>query len=440
MQPVDHPVQNERIDVSNWFSSGNHQLRLQGINTGGPTSFNVELWVDDQLTVSQACPSSTCNGTDALEGILFDTTFSIATPNRPASQTVQLTSSTPGKLYIDDAYTGLTTPATVSLPLGEYALGLGVSQDQPLNDKGHYYEQRVQVGSSPITVDLTVGQPLPVQRTTKITILPIRTSYVLPATDAGVLTDGDVSLLMSQADATRTVWLEPLSYGLATWNLSVQPVVENVPLYLPNSESPPDTETMLDAARLQYLKQQYDMIVYYYSMHHPDGSLVSNPTFYAWGGGGQYMAITTLFTRGGSPTTPNAGFLHESLHNYETYNEWHPHHYNGVGGLHGAEEHGYPETAPTGETDWLMCYRFFMRGQVAQLDAMRSGTKWPSIPTTSDLYVGVFPAMRHGAETALAAAPPASSALGTMKTEPSAETPWRSRLYRDARASLGAIR
>jgi hypothetical protein len=439
---IGDPVQNERVDVSNWFSSGTHQVRFQGINTGGPTSFNVELWVDDQPIVNQGCPSATCNGMDAPEGILWDTTFSVATPNRPASRSVQVTSATPGKLYIDDSYTGLTTPATLSLPQGQYALGLGVSLDQPLNYTGHYYEQSAEVGPSTTQLTIDSTQALPVQRTTSITILPIRNSYVLPATDAGVLQDSDVTLLQSQAEATRTLWLEPLSYGLATWNLSVQPMVENVPLYLPNSESPPDADTMLQQAGLTGLLQQYDMVVYYYSMHRPDGSTVSNPTYYAWGGGGQYMAITTFFTRGAPPTAPNAGFLHESLHNYEAYNEWERHRYNGVGGLHGAGQHGYPESAPTGETDWLMWYRYFMRGQVAQLDGMRVDVTWPSIPTTSDLYVGVFPSMRHGAGAAQMAGMSATSELGatTPAAPASAAKPAKPRLHRDARSFFRSVR
>ena len=27
---------------------------------------------------------------------------------------------------------------------------------------------------------------------------------------------------------------------------------------------------------------------------------------------------------------------------------------------------------------------------------MRAGTEWPSVPTTADLWTGIFPVIRHG--------------------------------------------
>jgi hypothetical protein len=61
-----------------------------------------------------------------------------------------------------------------------------------------------------------------------------------------------------------------------------------------------------------------------------------------------------------------------------------------VNGLHGANQHGYYTEGSSGETDFLRFYRAYMRGQVAELDGMRPDINWPSVPTTADLYVGVF--------------------------------------------------
>lgn len=389
------PSQGQRIDVSSWFGAGANDLRIQTINTGGPASYHAELWVDGQLVLDELCPATLCNGADAPVGMLLNRQATITTPNRPARQTVQLTSGVAGKVYLNDEYTGLTTPASLSLPPGSYTFGLGVSTDAPFAYTGEYREQTVSVASAPLAVNLGAAPVLPLQDTTRIAILPVRDTHSPDASNVGVLSPSDVTEFASQAASTASVWFRPLTYGLAAWNVEVLPMVTSVPLVLPAPDAVPDTEAMLDAAGLQGLKQSYDIIVYYFSQHRPDGSPVDNASGYAWGGGGQFITISTMFTRGGG-NAPNAALLHESLHNYEWYNHERLHFYNGVGWLHGAEEHGYDYEGDQGETDWLKWYRAFMRGQAADLAGMRDGLDWPSVPATGDLYTGVFPTFRRG--------------------------------------------
>ena len=47
--------------------------------------------------------------------------------------------------------------------------------------------------------------------------------------------------------------------------------------------------------------------------------------------------------------------------------------------------------------DCLAFYRAFMRGQVAEVAAMREDTAWTGArPTAADAWVGVFESMRQG--------------------------------------------
>jgi hypothetical protein len=388
---INDPDLGQLIDASAWFGAGSNTVRIQGINTGGPFSYYLEIWVDGQLVATDSAPTELLSSGTA--GILVDHAVTINTPNRPPFQTVQFTSASPGALYVNKAYTGLTTPASLTLPQGSYAFGLGVSQDLPFNYTGAYYEQAVSVTGSTTSVNLTAGSPLPVQKTTSIVIIPIQYSYNYvtslggpDASNAGVLQQSKIAPLLGEIDVTRTVWLKPLSYGLADWSVTVLPMVTNTPL----QEKKPDgfaLDDFLKDAGLEYLKQQYDRIVFYFSQQRADGSDVQDPYGSAFAPGRQYIGFQSSYVGSGQP---NPYFLHETLHNNEAYESDILHEYNGVAGLHGANQHGYYTEGSSGETDYLRFYRAYVRGQVAELDGMRPDISWPSVPTTADLYVGVF--------------------------------------------------
>ncbi|XXY15440.1 hypothetical protein WME88_45105 [Sorangium sp. So ce216] len=394
----------QRIDVSDWFGSGDNDLRIQSLNTGGPVSYGVEVWVDNQPVVNAACPATLCNGQEVRQGIVADRTFSVDTPNRPALQPVTVTAvgPQPGKVYVNDVFTGRTTPATLSLPPGDYTIGVGLGTESPPYDyTGSYREQSVAVGASPVNVDITANPPLGIQEDTRIGVLPIRTSINYSASlggadpsNIGVLSEGDIERLLTQARATSARWLEPLSYGLAKWTVDVLPPVEDVPIYEPNHDGW-DTGRFQSEHPTAHLLSEYDMIVLFIPQHRADGSLVHDVSNLAWAWEDRYLAIPTTYT-GEGIGVPNAGLLHEVMHNYEGYNRNVLSSYNGIHGLHGSSNHGYYDGS-NGEHNFVYFYRHFLRGQVAEFEAMRPDLDWPSIGATSgSLYLGVFPVLRHG--------------------------------------------
>jgi hypothetical protein len=389
------PSEGTTTDVSAWFGAGTNNVRVQNVNTGGPANFHFELWVDGQQVLDETPPDGL-----TTEGIAVDKTFLIDTPNRPPFQTVTATSATSGKLYVEDTYMGVSTPATLSLPQGSYKFGLGVSTDTPPNYTGAFYEQAVTVAGTTQTVDLTGSAPLGLQKTNSIAILPVKHTYNYtpaaghddPAND-GVLADSDIPLLAGQAAATRDQWFTPFSYGLATWQITTLPTVTTTPL----REKTPDGFAMddfIDEAGLSALRNQYDRIVIYFSQYKADGSYVDDHYGSVFALGRQLVGYLSEYARFRTASQPSPYFLHECLHNHEAYNVDVLHEWNGINGLHGAEQHGYYSENDSGETDYVKFYRLWMRGQVAELDDMRPDVKWPSIPTTSDAYVGVFKTLR----------------------------------------------
>jgi len=392
---INDPSEGVRTDVSSWFGAGTNTVRVQNANTGGPASFHFELWVDGAQVLDETGPTGL-----TTEGIAVDRSYLIYTPNRPAFQSITATSSTPGKVYLEDTYMGVSTPATLSLPQGSYKFGLGVSTDTPPNYTGSFYEQAVTVGNASQNVNLTSTAPLGLQKTNTIAIVPVRHTYnYTPAaghedpTNDGVLQDGDITLLQGQAAVTRDQWFKPFSYGLATWQVTTLPTVTTTPL----REKTPDGFAMddfIDEAGLASLRSQYDRIVIFFSQYKTDGSYVTDHYGSVFALGRQLVGYQAEYARFRTASQPSPWFLHECLHNHEAYNDQVLHEYNGVGGLHGAEQHGYYSENDTGETDYVKFYRLWMRSQVAELDDMRPDVKWPSIPTTSDLYVGVYKTLR----------------------------------------------
>ncbi len=382
------------LDVSSWFANGSNAVRVQAVNTGGPASYSVQLKVNGSTVINESCFVEPCSALPAGSGIVLDKTFNITTVGLPR-QTVSVTGLSGGKVYLDDQYTGLTVPTALSLPQGNYTLGLGVSS-APSN--GSYYERSLTVAGSAVSVNVSQNAPLNQPNHTKIAILPIRRAIhgAGGVNNTGVLQDWEIPYMQGQAVAARDSLLEPYSYNLTTWDIDLLPTVENTPIRRPaDSASAPDTDLFLSEAGLTSLKDTYDQIVFFYSKFKEDGTEVANTPccFWAWG---QAISFMDHMARGSWSTDyPNLYLLHESLHAYESYQIGPLHKYNGIDGTHGAGAHGYTN-GEDGEEDFLKYYRFFIRGQVAELDNMRSGTTWPSpAPTSADLFVGVFDVMRR---------------------------------------------
>src|SRR4051812_43418174 len=370
--PLDRTTEGPKQDVSAWFGAGSNSVRVQNINTGGPTSYHLEFWVDGQQVLNETAPAGV-----TTEGIAVDRTFSINTPNRPAFQNVNVTSSTSGKLYVDDVYQGVSTPVTLSLPQGGYKFGLGVSSDTPPNYTGSFYEKAVTVAGASQSVNMTSSAPLGLQKTNTVALVPVKNTYNYTpaagrddAANNGVLQDSDIPLLQGQFAVTRDQWFKPFSYGLATWQLTTLPMVTATPL----REATPDgfkVDEFLDEAGLSSLRSQYDRIIVYFSQFRADGSYVDDHYGSVFAPGRQLVGYQSEYARFRTASQPSPWLLHEFLHNHENYNESVLHQWNGIGGLHGAEQHGYYSENDSGETDYVKFYRLWMRGQVAELDGMR---------------------------------------------------------------------
>lgn len=407
---INEPEQLRRVDVTSWFGAGEHTLRLQAINTVGPTTFGVRVWVDGALALDAQCPAELCNGSTAPGGILLDRTLTLTTAGPPA-QAVRVTSAAPGKLYVDDAFTGITTtgsslPVSVLLPPGEHTIGLGVSDDSPPEYSGRYFERTITLSDAAMEVDFAAAEvPLPVQELTRIALVPVRSLVVdsFDPDEVGVLSDEDVSTLEELALATRDEWLEPFSYGLVSWDLELLPVVEDVALHARTHEEGPDADSFLRDAGLEHLREEYEIVLLYYDLLDEDGSLLSGVVNgervevagIALGGGGTIWFNTLFAGAYGDPTGPNPALLHEALHNYEGHNERALHFYLGADGLHGGDEHGY-YSGDGGELDFALFQRLYMRNQIAEVGSTRVNEPAPLPPPQADLWVGVFDTLRRG--------------------------------------------
>lgn len=385
--------QGQIIDVTPWFRNGENTVRVQAMNTGGPANYAIELWVDGSLILDESCPTAECASNDAEQGILLNEERIVDLDGLPAAQTVTVSSATPGALFINGQYSGLSTPASLSLPPGDYTFGLGQSDDTPGSYTGRFSEQEVTVGTCPQQVDLT-NASTPSTNLTDVAILPVRYTLHGPD-DLGVLTDSDIPRMLDQAQDTAEIWVEPFSYGLTDWNVTVLPVADSATMERVG-DGAPDTGQFLRDAGLVSLNDQYDMIMFLYSSHQADGSRVDNPPGAIWAGG-QHISYDTGWLRAIPLGQPSEGLYHEALHVYEWYNASLHGFYNGVDGLHGAEEHGYV-AQQNGEGDWLAFYRPYVRNQVAEVATMRIGEVPDSIPQDPDLFVGLFDTMRYGTD------------------------------------------
>lgn len=381
------PDQDQIIDVTPWFRNGDNEVEIQAANRGGPGDYSIELWVDGTLVLDESCPSTVCP--DAEQGIFFDEQLTVNLDGLPEAQSVNISGAPSGALYVDDRYTGLSTPTSLTLPPGDYTLGLGQSDDTPGDYSGQFHEQDISVGTCPQDVDLG-SAPTPEPNTTQVAILPVRQTNFGNG-NIGVLDDSDVPYMVEQAAATNDTWVEPFSYGLTEWNVSAEPIVENAILDAQGDGSP-DTGQLLVDAGLEHLHDEYDMVVCLYSSFAADGSFIEGGSIWA---GDQRIAYHTAWMRDLAQGEPSEGFYHETLHIYESYNNSVHGTYAGIEGLHGAEEHGYVRFQ-NGEGDWLAFYRPFARGQVKELASMSADVDLTEVPDDVDLFIGVFDAMRHG--------------------------------------------
>jgi hypothetical protein len=388
----------DAIDVTDWFVAGSNTVRLQAFNIDGASNYAADISVDGRTLIEERCQNAPCDGTDQRVGLVFDRKYSISMPSLPPATQLTIAGPAGGRIYLDDAYTGKSVPTTFDLPAGDYRVGVGIGEGSPGTYAGQFYEQRVALGTSPLVVTPTAASPVTDTHVTRVAILPIRTTYhgSTAAADTGVLTQADIDTLHGQAEATSSAYVVPFSYGLTRWDVTVLPIVGTTALYRGAADdSPPDIQRLLRDTKLTDLEQRFDSIVYLYSELTAAGSPVKHPPCCFWGT--QLMvAFQNGMVHGSSAATPNVYLLHEMLHDYESFQASRLGYYYGLTGTHGAEAHGYARGG-NGEEDFITFYRAFMRGQVAEVAAMREGVPWTAPrPEDPDVWVGVFETMRRG--------------------------------------------
>lgn len=391
---MDAAKANNWRDVSHLFLPGTNDVRLRAFNSGGPGAVHFEIRVDEGPATVVTCPSTTCDAS-ATESIFLDQVVSLPALSRPAAQAVTITSQSPGKLYVNDEYTGLTTPTTITLPQGAWTLGVGTGNDNPSFYQGYFHEKNVIVGTSPITVDMQTNTvPLPVRNFTKIAVLPIQTITAPDIPAPGILQPHEGELLGNQLRATSSGWFQPFSYGLAAWDVTVQPLVTDWVGQAPSGQEMIGTAcTILEDSRYAGLLSQYDIVVVTYGEKDAAGN-----HFFGGSGGistGQCVSIPSTAYYQEGITARNELALHEILHQFEDGQVNFRKHYNGTQGLHGAEEHGfYPGT--NGEPGWVGWYRLFVRGQAGEVSSMRPEAHIPAPLQNPAYHVGTWHSVKNG--------------------------------------------
>ncbi len=378
-------------DVSAWFASGTNNLRLWATNWNGDVGFQFELRVDGNPVLSRSCQPGSCATRE--NGVYFaDSSLQVSGLNLPPLKNVLVTGTDSGKLYLDNEFTGLTTPATLKLPSGSYRIGLGVSNDLPGAMTGRFHEKVVQVAQSALTVNMnTTGTPLGTQNVVTIALLPVKYATGTDLTRTAVLLPSEVTRFAAQIQATRTQWVKPYSYGLTDWNVTVLPMVTDIVEH--------DGEVM-SAPQYQALYSQYNVVILYGPSYDANGVAVAGLTGGAWSGG-QQIRINSEWSTPLPDDYANEGLLHEMLHQYDgDQRDW-MYHYTGVNELHGADVHGFHGTDNEEGRAWIRWYRYFMRGQAAEVSTMSSDS-WlatPIAPASAEWFVGTFRTIRWGLDT-----------------------------------------
>lgn len=379
-------------DVSSWFRHGKNSARLLVENAGGPGTFDFEMKVDGVLVSSLSCAGGACLEKD--DRMIARNEIALPWMDRPES-IVKLTSTGAGKIYVNDEYIGLSTPATIRLPSGSYRIGLGQSNDTPGAYTGKFYEKVVNVGTGGQTVNLTSSSPLPTQSVSKIAILPVKNFVTEKTHEVAVLTQPMVDRFVARVDATRTKVIKPLSYGLTDWQVSVLPMETQI--------TEVDGEVLADP-KYSTIFNQYNAVFMLVSAHNAAGGAIEGTGGGAWASGGNLIHFPETWAMDDAANVPMEGLVHEALHLYEQDKEYLMQRYKGVQGLHGAEEHGYDKL----NNSWYHWYLLFARGQVGETFDM--STAWVSgennyypAPVTNnvDVWVGTFESLRYGLDATI---------------------------------------
>lgn len=420
------------LDISHMFANGLEQLRLQAF-TGDGQDYNLDFVIryNGHQLYSVSCNPNNCDPLsevsrqDQKGGPFYDRIFPIQVNSPVQHEQYSLSfndlgSALESAVYINDQYTGLTVQeaGNLKLPPSEYRISVGVSDEQEvpygsydgdvrylIQYTGDYYEQRVQ-GPSDLQ-DFANLQPLPVQDVVRIGVVPIQTVHdiTLNASTTHTLTQYDVDRLSVQMDQTITRYVEPLSYGLQTWN------VEFEPMY---TQPISGTKGNISASDFVHnhrpdLVNKYDVIIVYYGNDNHWGAAASNGFIHLPKTWVTYNPSVTDDQGNLVEELPLEVFLHETLHVLEQHEHDMLRQWQGFVGLDGSTKHGYykEDQRPNAERFWekpdhMDWNRDYMRGKVIALNYMSAASDFPapadpSIYDPSEYrYVGVFGTLRNG--------------------------------------------
>jgi hypothetical protein len=266
---------------------------------------------------------------------------------------VTIKSSEKGWIYLNDEFTGKATPSTLVVPTGSYKIGIGTIYDR--------YQELINQISNDKSIVFNDRNWLPSRRW-KVLLLAIRKAHLGSGkgnNQVALLTDTDIREAYRDLIEVNNRWVKLFSYGLVSWDVSTL-VIENVQASITDQGDHINQDLLLQAANLTDLRNQYDMIAFFWPRIVSEKDPWGNPGAV---GGGSSISVPNTWTRW-VRKFPREVWLHEWLHVAEGVNIDHGF-FNGQNGLHGAENHGYVGGT---EGEWLDWYRDFMRGKVKEDD------------------------------------------------------------------------
>lgn len=417
----------KEVDISHMFGKGTNNLRMEAFRLQASAySIDFDILRNGVVVLSVECSDTSCPTSNAAlsssspsHDIVYDQIQQISLTGAPdkrkvSAQGLVLGSSEDSSIYLNDQYTGDSFEETPEywLPPGEYRFGVGVSsttytprtesgitRDMRAYD-GQYYESTIQMANVAQLLDFSGSAPLAATSTVKVGIVPIRNTTLQDGSTVQ-LSDAVIDRFEQAMQRTVDAVIEPLSYGLQTWEIDVLPIYDSEPATTLDGNYI-DAIAFLDKANLDYLSNQYDVILSIYEspstsagasggyVQIPSGWLAANPTI--------------PLSSGGSEETPFNVMYHEVLHVYEEALRLRGFLPAGNGFIDGEPRYGYQEQSSTGRwysEGWIAPYNDFFQGKVLELNSMDS-TNLQMLPDPDTQngedyrFIGVFPLVRNG--------------------------------------------
>ena len=421
------------LNISHMFANGLENLRIQAF-AGKEAQYNIGFVIryNGQQLYSVSCDVNSCpqgkvSQPDLEGGPFFDWTFPIQVNSPVQHQQYSLSFSglangQKSAVYINDQYTGLSVQqaGNLRLPPSEYRIGVGVSGEQEVQHglfqwaprylvqyTGNYYEQRVQ-GANDLQ-NFANLQPLPHQNVVRIGVVPIQT--MSDGQQTYTLTQSDINRLSAQINKTVTSYVQPLSYGLQTWDVTFEPMYTSLvtgSLYTQienGSQGEVKAENFV-RDHLPDLINKYDVVIAYYGNANHGGAAAGNGFIHLPSGSVRHNPSVTNDQGSLLEELPLEIFYHEVSHVLEQYEGGMLRQWQAFAGADSGDMLGYhnEQDRPNAARLWakpkfMDFYRDYTRGHVVVLNTMSHGAHYPAPATAGSApyrYVGLFGTMRNG--------------------------------------------